>query len=189
MGAVSAVTIASAVDITAVFQAGEYAAAAVPTRILAVSAALRVLFHLFPDMFNAAGKPVLTFRLGLGSLAVLALCLGVAMAAIGVDKGAVALASGWLGVYPILIPIAVWASTQGLRLDPHRYWRSLLRPALATVVASLGGAWIAGALSSGLPWWWARVGIAATLTLLLYWTMIVGLGGLTPASTGRAHST
>ncbi len=189
MGAVGAVTIASAVDITAVFQAGEYAAAAVPTRILAVSAALRVLFHLFPDMFNAAGKPVLTFRFGLGSLVVLALCLGVAIAAIGVDNGAVALASGWLGVYPILIPIAVWASTQGLHLDPNRYWRSLVRPVLATVVASLGGAWLAGALSSELPWWWARVVIAATLTLLLYWTMIAGLGRLTPASTGRAHST
>jgi O-antigen/teichoic acid export membrane protein len=183
MGAVGAVIIASAVDITAIFQSGEYAAAAVPTQILAVAAALRVLFQLFPDMFNAAGRPALTFRFGVASLFVLALCLGVAIKVIGVDDGAVALASGWLGVYPILIPLAVWASTEGLELDAGRYFRSLIAPFLATVAASLVGLWIAGVLTPTVPWWWARVAIATTLTSACYGLVIAVLGRFMPRST------
>lgn len=172
MGAVGAIIIASAVDLTAIFQSGEYAEAALPTQILAIAAALRVLFQLFPDMFNAAGRPVLTFRFGLVSLAVLALCLGVAIAAIGIEDGAVALAVGWLGVYPILIPLAVWASTQGLYLDAGRYLRSLVSPCLAMVAASLVGVWISGALTTLTPWWWVRVIVATAVTLFVYWVAI-----------------
>ena len=183
MGAVGAVIIASAVDITAIFQSGEYAAAAVPTQILALAAALRVLFQLFPDMFNAAGRPALTFRFGVASLFILGFCLGVAIALIGVENGAVALATGWLGVYPILIPLAVWASRQGLHLDAGRYWRSLVNSLIATVAASLAGAWVSGVLPPFVPWWWARVAIATTLTLFCYSLVIAGLGRRAPRST------
>lgn len=168
MGAVGAVIIASAVDITAVFQSGEYAAAAAPTQALAAAAALRVLFQLFPDMFNASGMSSLTFRFGVTSVAVLAVCLALALWAIGVDEGAFALAVGWLGVYPILIPLAAWASAQRLSLDPSRYGRSLVAPLTATASAALVGLAVESAISTAVPYWWARIAIVAVVTLLAY---------------------
>jgi hypothetical protein len=68
--------------------------AAVPAQLLAVAASLRVLFQLFPDMFNAAGVPSLTFRFGLLALGVLGACLGVAITWIGIENGAIAIAAG-----------------------------------------------------------------------------------------------
>ncbi|MGD8318354.1 MAG: oligosaccharide flippase family protein [Myxococcales bacterium] len=168
MGAVGVVIIASAVDITAIFQSGEYAAAARPTQVLAIAAALRVLFQIFPDMFNAAGISSLTFRFGMVSLIVLAVCLSLALWVIGVENGALALAVGWLGVYPLLIPLAVAASASRLSLDPKSYARSLVAPVSATCFASILGLYSASALSDIVPPWWARVGVVTVLTLLVY---------------------
>ena len=178
MGAVCAIIIASAVDITWVFQWGEYAAAAVPPQLLAVAAALRVLFQLFPDMFNAAGVPSLTFRFGLFSLVVLGACLGVAITWIGIDNGAVALAAGWLGVYPVLIPLAVWASASRLNLDPRAYARSLIVPVLTAVAAICVGLWTSAFVSQTVSLWWARIAIATTVTLFTYAGTFLGLNRL-----------
>jgi len=178
MGAVCAIIIASAVDITWVFQWGEYAAAAVPAQLLAVAAALRVLFQLFPDMFNAAGVPSLTFRFGLFSLVVLGACLGVAITWIGIDNGAVALAAGWLGVYPVLIPLAVWASASRLKLDPRAYARSLIVPVLTAAAAICVGLWMSAFLSQTVSLWWARIAIATTVTLFAYAGTFLGLNRL-----------
>lgn len=168
MGAVGVVIIASAVDITAIFQSGEYAAAATPTRVLAVAAALRVLFQIFPDMFNAAGISRLTFRFGVISLLVLAACLALALVTIGVEHGALALAVGWVGVYPLLIPLAVAASASRLSLDPKRYARSLVAPIAATFLASMVGLYAASALADLVPLWWARIGLVTVVTLFVY---------------------
>jgi O-antigen/teichoic acid export membrane protein len=168
MGAVCAVIIASAVDITWVFQWGEYAAAAVPTQLLAVAAAFRVLFQLFPDMFNAAGIPSLTFRFGLFSLVVLGACLGVSITWFGTDNGAIALAAGWLGVYPVLIPLAVWASASRLTLNPKAYWRSLIVPLVTAVAATCVGLWISALVSETISLWWVRITITTVVTLLAY---------------------
>jgi O-antigen/teichoic acid export membrane protein len=175
MGCVCAVIVASAVDITWVFQRGEYAAAAVPAQLLAVAAAFRVLFQLFPDMFNAAGVPSLTFRFGLFSLVVLGACLGVAITSIGVDNGAIAFAAGWLGVYPILIPVAVWASAARLELDPKAYGRSLVAPVLTAAVATCVGLWMSALVSQTVSFWAARVAIVTTVTLLTYVATFIGL--------------
>lgn len=179
MGAVCAIIIASAVDVTWVFQWGEYAAAAVPTQLLAVAAALRVLFQLFPDMFNATGFASLTFRFGLLSLVVLGACLGVAILWIGVDNGAIALATGWLGVYPVLIPLAIWASASRLTLDPKAYGRSLIVPVLTAAAATCVGLWMSAFLSQTVSLWWARIALTTLVTLLTYAGTFIGLNRLT----------
>jgi len=185
MGAVGVLIIASAVDITAVFQSGEYAAAATPTRILAVAAALRVLFQLFPDMFNAAGVPSLTFRFGLLSVLVLGVCLSLSLSVFGTGRGAVALAVGWLGVYPVLLPLAVWASSKRLALTPVRYWRSLISPAVAAIVSASFGLWLSSVLLDVLDWWWLRATIAAGATLLVYLAAVSAQRRLVPTPSSR----
>jgi O-antigen/teichoic acid export membrane protein len=187
MGAVAVVIIASAVDITGIFQSGEYAAAAVPTQVLAGAAALRVLFQIFPDMFNAAGISALTFRFGVISLIVLAVCLSLALWAVGVENGALALSVGWLGVYPLLIPLAVGASASKLSLEPKRYARSLVAPISSTLVASLAGLYAVSTLSSLVSLWWVRITVVTAVTLLVYaatlgvfqrlWPNLVASGG------------
>jgi len=178
MGGVCAVIIASAVDITWVFQEGEYAAAAVPAQLLAVAAAFRVLFQLFPDMFNAAGIPSLTFRFGVFSIIVLAACLGVAITWVGMDDGAITLALGWIGVYPVLIPVVVWASASRLKLDPKAYGRSLIVPVLTTVVAICVGLQMSSLVSQTVSFWWARIAIVTMVTLLAYVGTFIGLNRL-----------
>ena len=184
MGMVGAVIIASAADITALFQSGEYAAAATPTQVLAAAAMLRVLFQLFPDMFNAAGVSSLTFRFGVVSLIILALCLSLALLAIGVEDGALALAVGWLGVYPLLIPLAVGASAARLSLDPRAYARSLVAPVLVAVIASLVGLHTASAVASSVPLWWARIALVTAVTLLAYAVALNLLQRLWPSLMG-----
>jgi O-antigen/teichoic acid export membrane protein len=168
LGAVCAIIIASAEDVTWVFQKGEYAAAAAPAQLLAVAAALRVLYQLFPDMFNAAGMPSVTFRFGMLSLIVLGSCLGVSISWIGIEHGATALAAGWVGVYPILIPLAVWAGASELGLNARAYRRSLVAPALSAIVATCVGLAMHTLVSQAIPSWWARTMIVVTATLLTY---------------------
>ncbi len=168
MGAVGAVVIASAVDLTAIFQSGEYAAAATPTQVLAIAAVLRVLFQLFPDMFNAAGLSFLTFRFGVLSLLVLGACLTLAILGIGLDDGAFSVSVGWLGVYPVLLPLAVIASAARLSLDAKSYARSLLSPLLSAAIAALAGLGTASAIGTTVSPWWLRVAIAATVTLAVH---------------------
>jgi O-antigen/teichoic acid export membrane protein len=167
MGAVCAVVIATAGDITAIFQQGEYAAAAVPAQLLAAAGALRVLYQLFPDMFTAAGAPQLTFRLGMFSLIVLGVCLTVALVVIGADRAAVAIAIGWLGVYPILLPVAAWIGATRFHLRSEEYWLQLVSPALSAVVTAVLGLRLHSLLSTATPLW-GRIGIIAIATLAIY---------------------
>jgi O-antigen/teichoic acid export membrane protein len=167
MGAVCAVVIATAGDITAIFQHGEYAAAAVPAQLLAAAGALRVLYQLFPDMFTAAGAPQLTFRLGMFSLVVLGACLAVALLVIGADRAAIAMAIGWLGVYPILLPVVAWVGANHFHLRLQEYWLQLVSPALSALVTAALGLRLQAVLSTATPLW-GRIAITATATLAIY---------------------
>jgi O-antigen/teichoic acid export membrane protein len=167
MGGVCAVIIATAVDITAIFQNGEYAAAALPAQLLAVAAGLRALYQLFLDMFTAAGAPRLTFRLGLLALLVLGACLTTALLVIGADRGAVAMAIGWLGVYPILLPVATWVAATGFGVRPEKYCLRLIAPLLSALVSALLGLRLYSLLSPETPPW-GRIAIVALVVLVTY---------------------
>lgn len=175
MGAVSAVIIATAVDITAIFQDGEYAAAAIPAQLLAVAAGLRALYQLFPDMFTAAGAPRLTFRLGLLSLIVLGSCLTVALLVIGADRAAVAMAVGWLGVYPILLPVGTWIARTGFRLRPSEYGLRLAAPLLSAVVSAVLGLRLSALVSSEMPLG-VRIAVVSFGVLVAYSLALLFLG-------------
>jgi O-antigen/teichoic acid export membrane protein len=167
MGAVCAVVVATAVDITAIFQQGEYAAAAMPAQLLTVAGAMRVLYQLFPDMFTAAGAPQLTFRLGMFSLVVLWVCLTAALLVIGTDRAAIAMATGWLGVYPILLPVVVWVGAKRFHLPLREYWLQLVSPALSALLTVALGLRLQALLSTTTPLW-GRIAITAIATLAIY---------------------
>lgn len=167
MGAVCAVIIATAVDITAIFQDGEYAAAAVPTQLLAVAGFLRALYQLFPDMFTVAGAPRLTFRLGLLSLIVLLACLTAALVVIGADRAAIAIAIGWLGVYPILLPVAIRVGAAGFLVRPGEYWLRLAAPLMSALISAMLGLRLLSLLSPETPLW-GRITIVALVVLVIY---------------------
>jgi len=167
MGAVCAVVIAAADDITAIFQNGEYAAAAVPAQLLVIAGALRALFQLFPDMFTAAGAARLTFRLGMLSLIVLGTCLGAALLAIGVERAAIAMAVGWLGVYPILLPVALWLGAASFHLRPKEYWLKLVAPTSSALAGSLLGFRLRALLAAETPLW-ARITIVSVTVIATY---------------------
>ncbi len=178
VGAVCAVVIATATDITVIFQDGEYAAAAIPAQLLVIAGALRALFQLFPDMFTAAGAPRLTFRLGMFSLIVLGTCLSVALLAIGVERAAVAMAVGWLGVYPVLLPVAVWLGATSYQLRPKEYWLKLVSPLLSALVAAVLGLRLRSLLAVEAPLW-GRIAIVGIAALAAYTVAQVLIGRAT----------
>ena len=184
MGAVCAVVIATADDITAIFQNGEYAAAAMPAQLLVIAGSLRALFQLFPDMFTAAGAARLTFRLGMLSLVVLGSCLGVALLAIGVERAAIAMAVGWLGVYPILLPVALWLGASSFALRPEDYCLKLAAPMLSGVAASLLGLRLHALLSAETPLW-ARITIVSVAVVATYALAQVAVGRVTRGVAAR----
>jgi len=175
MGAVCAVVIATAGDITAIFQDGEYAAAAMPAQLLVTAGALRALFQLFPDMFTAAGAPRLTFRLGMLSLIVLGTCLSVALLVVGVDRAAIAMAVGWLGVYPVLLPVAVWLGAMSYHLRPKEYWVRLVSPLLSALVATVMGLRLQSLLAAEAPLW-GRIAIVSIASVVVYSVAQVFIG-------------
>jgi O-antigen/teichoic acid export membrane protein len=187
MGAVCAVVIAAAGDITAIFQNGEYAAAAMPAQLLVIAGALRALFQLFPDMFTAAGAARLTFRLGMLSLVVLGACLGLALLVIGVERAAIAMAVGWLGVYPILLPVALLLGASSFHLRAQEYWLKLVAPVSSALAASLIGLRLHSLLSAETPVW-ARIAIVSVAAIATYALVQVLVGRAMSRMAGRDES-
>jgi hypothetical protein len=101
------------------------------------------------------------------SLLVLGVCLTVALVVIGADRAAVAMAIGWLGVYPILLPVAAWMGATRFHLRSEEYWLQLVSPALSAVVTAVLGLRLHSLLSTATPLW-GRIGIIAIAALAIY---------------------
>jgi hypothetical protein len=149
-----------------------------PAQLLVIAGALRALFQLFPDMFTAAGAARLTFRLGVLSLVVLGSCLGVALLAIGVERAAIAMAMGWLGVYPILLPVALWLGASSFDLRPKEYWLKLVAPMFSALVTAVLGLRLRALLAADIPLW-ARIAIVSLAVVATYALVQVVVGRAT----------
>lgn len=119
-------------------QGHSYAAAALPLKLLAAAALLRVLSQLLAPVLIASGRPGLAARLAATTLLLLAagiLLVGVTLPA---SCGVAAVAALWLCMYP---PLLAWGVSYlrrhwGIRLRDLAH--TLILPALATGALLLG---------------------------------------------------
>jgi O-antigen/teichoic acid export membrane protein len=88
-------------------QGNSYAAAALPLKVLAAAAILRVSSQLLSPLMLAAGRPGTAASLSAATL--LMLTVGIAIVGVAFDAGTgiVAVSAVWLAVYPLLL---VWGS-------------------------------------------------------------------------------
>jgi O-antigen/teichoic acid export membrane protein len=86
-------------------QGSDYAAAALPLKLLAGAALLRVILQLLTPLMMASGRP--GSAAGLSATALLLLTAGIVAAGVTFDPetGIVAVSAVWLAVYPLLL---VW---------------------------------------------------------------------------------
>ena len=115
-------------------QGNSYGAAALPLKILAGAALLRVTAQLLTPLLMASGGPGIAARLSAAIL--LLLSLGIVIAGIIFDArtGIIAVSAVWLGVYPLLLG---WGA-----IYLRRHWDMRLAelvPALAPPVIGIAG--------------------------------------------------
>ena len=83
-----------------------YAAAAMPLRVLAVAAPMRLVVQLLATVMVASGRPALAARLSGATLLLLAAGILAAGWLVPTPDGLVAVAAVWLAIYPLLL---AWA--------------------------------------------------------------------------------
>jgi O-antigen/teichoic acid export membrane protein len=142
-----------------------YAAAALPLKLLAAAALLRVTSQLLTPVMMASGGPGTAAKLSGATL--LLLSIGIVAAGITFDaqSGIVAVSAVWLAVYPLLL---VWGS-----IYLRRHWDMRVQdlvPAFAAPLIGIGAmvAIVEGLqpLASGNPA--LRIGIVVTAMALTY---------------------
>jgi hypothetical protein len=77
------------------------------------------------------------------------------------------MAIGWLGVYPILLPVATWVAATGFGVRPEKYCLRLIAPLLSALVSALLGLRLYSLLSPETPPW-GRIAIVALVVLVTY---------------------
>jgi O-antigen/teichoic acid export membrane protein len=88
-------------------QGNSYAAAALPLKLLAAAALLRVSSQLLTPLMLAAGRPGTAANLSAATLALLTVGIAIVGVTFDADTGIVAVAAVWLAVYPLLL---IWGS-------------------------------------------------------------------------------
>ncbi|MDE2150358.1 MAG: oligosaccharide flippase family protein [Gammaproteobacteria bacterium] len=121
-----------------------YAAAALPLQLLAVAALLRSMFELLYPLTLATGRPQITMRVAMATLALLTAGITTAGSVFGAQAGIVAVAGVWLILYPLLLAWGTRYVSRTLAIGLRELARSLALPLLA------GAGVVAVALSSRL---------------------------------------
>jgi O-antigen/teichoic acid export membrane protein len=114
-------------------QGRTYAAAALPLMLLAAAAVLRVMSQLLPTVMLVSNKPGLAARLSLTIFSLLAVGILIVGHYLPAQRGIVAIAALWLGIYPALL---AWGYSY-----LHRHWslRAVdLARCLAAPLAAVG---------------------------------------------------
>ena len=108
-----------------------YAAAAMPLRLLAAAALLRIVTQLFSTMMIGIGRPGLAARLALTTLGLLACSILAVGCTVPAGPGIIAASAIWLAIYP---PVLLWLAAR-LR----REWRVRPGPLLAVFAMPVAG--------------------------------------------------
>jgi len=147
-------------------QGNSYAAAALPLKILAVAAFLRVTLQLLTPLMMASGRPGTAAGLSATALALVTAGIAAVGVTVGPTAGIVAVSAVWLGVYPILL---VWGGFYLKRKWGISAWDlapGLIAP-LAAVAAMLAGVTLMNRLIGDVPPA-IGLGIAVSATALAY---------------------
>ena len=112
-------------------QGNSYAAAALPLRILAVAALLRVTLQLLSTVMIGSGRPGLAARMSATTLLLLGAGILAAGFAFRAEAGIVAVSVVWLCIYPLLL---AWGARY-----LHRNWEVSGREILQGLTAPLAG--------------------------------------------------
>ena len=110
-------------------QGRSYAAAALPLKLLAVAAILRVMSQLLPTVMLVSGKPGLAARLSMTIFVFLAIGILAVGHFLPAQSGIVAIAALWLCLYPALL---IWGYNY-----LHRFWAVQLGALARCLVAPL----------------------------------------------------
>jgi O-antigen/teichoic acid export membrane protein len=147
-------------------QGSSYAAAALPLKLLAVAAFVRVILQLLTPLMLASGRP--GSAAGLSATALLLLTAGIAAAGVsfGPTTGVVAVSGVWLAVYPLLLVWGGFYLKRNWGIAPWNLAPSLIAP-LGIVVAMLAGVTLISRLAGGMPAA-AGLAIAISATALAY---------------------
>jgi O-antigen/teichoic acid export membrane protein len=147
-------------------QGNSYAAAALPLKLLAAAALLRVSSQLLFPVMMGSGRPGTAARLSATTLLLLSAGMLAAGLCLPAERGIVAVAAIWLGIYPLLL---VWGACY-LRRNWGIGTATLARIFLAPLVGIAAMVLIVEAatfvVGSGAPW--VRIGIVLAATALTY---------------------
>lgn len=143
-----------------------YAAAALPLKLLAAAALLRVSSQLLSPVMMASGRPGSAARLSAATLLLLGTGIFAAGFSFPAQAGIVAVSAVWLGIYPLLL---VWGSRYLRRhwdIRAGRLARAFIVPCIgiAAMVALVEAARLL--IGSGDPA--AQIGIVVVATALTY---------------------
>jgi O-antigen/teichoic acid export membrane protein len=112
-------------------QGNSYAAAALPLKLLAAAALLRVATQLLSPVMMASGRPGTAARLSAATLLLMTIGIVIAGVSFNAQIGVVAVATVWLAAYPLLL---VWGS-----IYLRRHWGVRIGELAPAFVAPLIG--------------------------------------------------
>ena len=143
-------------------QGNSYAAAALPLKLLAAAAFLRVILQLLTPLMMASGRP--GSAAALSATALLLLTTGIVAAGVTFEPrtGIVAVSGVWLAVYPLLL---VWGGFYLKRVWGIAVWElapGLIAP-LGAVIAMMAGVTLVNRLAGDMsPVFGLAIAISAT---------------------------
>jgi len=143
-----------------------YAAAALPLKLLAAAALLRVCSQLLFPVMMGSGRPGTAARLSATALLLLSAGILTAGLCLPAERGIVAVAAIWLATYPLLL---VWGACYLRRnwgIGTATLARTFLAPLIGIAAMVLIVETATFVIGSRAPW--VRIGIVLTVTALTY---------------------
>lgn len=152
-------------------QGHSYAAAALPLKLLAGAALLRVTAQILYPLMMGTGRPGAAARLSAATLVLLTIGIAAAGLSFPAKSGIVAVSAVWLGVYPILIVWGIRHLRMHWDIRAANFLEVFVAP--ATAVCALTGLVEAGRLlipNGDFP---IQVGLVLAATALTYAGLIL----------------
>lgn len=109
-------------------QGNSYVGAALPLKILAIAALLRVALLLLSTVMIGSGRPGLAARFSLAALLLLSTGILVAGFACRARLGIVAVSAVWLGIYPLLLAWGIRYLNRDWNVSGGDLWRHFKAP-------------------------------------------------------------
>ena len=88
-------------------QGYSYAAAALPLKLLAAAALLRIMTQLLYPLLMGSGRPGMAAKLSALTLLMLSLGILAAGCSLHAQAGVIAVSAVWLGIYPVVLGLAI----------------------------------------------------------------------------------